>query len=89
MTTQNWGEVMTSKDTLRKIQRIVPNLTPEDRMILVKFLCCECKDDDELEMLTRPIMSAFKSRRRSSRDCEQEQARLSRENTLNIRSPKA
>jgi hypothetical protein len=54
MTTQNWGEVMTSKDALRKIGKLTGNLTPEDRMTVVSLLCGECQDDDELEMLTRP-----------------------------------
>jgi hypothetical protein len=50
MTTQNWGEIMTSKDALRKIGKIVANLTPEDRMAVVSLMCCDAKDDDELEM---------------------------------------
>jgi hypothetical protein len=54
MTTQNWGEVMLSKDALRKICQITHNLTPEDRMAVVAQLCAESKDDEELEMLTRP-----------------------------------
>jgi hypothetical protein len=59
MTTQNWGEIMTSKDALRKISKIIHNLTPEDRMILVKLLCCEAKDDDELEMQRRMPRSLY------------------------------
>ena len=54
MTTQNWGEIMTSKDALRKIGTLVSNLTLEDRMRVVDMLCFECKDDEEIEMLTRP-----------------------------------
>jgi hypothetical protein len=50
MTTDNWGEIMLSKDALRKIGKILHNLTPEDRMAVVAQLCKEAKDDDEIEM---------------------------------------
>jgi hypothetical protein len=89
MTTQNWGEVMLSKDALRKICQILHNLTPEDRMAVVAQLCAESKDDDELEMLTRPIRTTLQLRRNAALRRERQKSSDSRENTLNTRSPKA
>jgi hypothetical protein len=63
MTTTNWGEIMTSKDSLRKIGKITSNLILEDRMRVIALLCAESKDDDELEMLTRPIRTTLQLRR--------------------------
>jgi Na+/phosphate symporter len=89
MTTDNWGEVMLSKDALRKIGKILRNLTPEDRMAVVAQLCVESKDDEELEMLTRPIRTTLQLRRAAVLRQERQKSTGSREDTLNTHVPKA
>ena len=58
-------------------------------MAVVAQLCADSKDDDELEMLTRPIRTTLQLRRAAALRQERKQSSDSRDDTLNTRVPKA